>query len=312
MVDHLTWRRRVGERVAMAYAESSKVAATALGGSVARGWADEFSDVEIFVFWSEAPTSAERVSAVERSRGSIDVSWFDAGAEERWLTAMRANHGQVGQLWPYEDMEWSEHYFVDNLNIGVSGFLVSTVDNWVEDLTRGIPNDDAEMVAATIVAQSPVTGEELLEAWASALTPYPQALALAVIERWLRPDEQWWSIGQLAAREDRPAFDAVLVGMQKRLIRLLLAANGTYLLDPKPKWTRKIATAFEHQPDDFVNRLERVQTSAPIAAARLLQQLIDETMETLTQLFPAIDIEQARWLFRLRRGAFSDPGITTN
>jgi hypothetical protein len=61
-----------------------------------------------------------------------------------------------------------------------------------------------------------------------------------------------------------------------------------------------------------VNRLERVQTSAPIAAARLLQQLIDETMETLTQLFPAIDIEQARWLFRLRRGAFSDPGITTN
>lgn len=296
----------------MAYDESSKVAATALGGSVARGWADEFSDVEVFVFWNEAPTSAERTSAVHRSGGSVDVSWLDTEAEERWLTAMRVTQGQIGQLWPYEDKEWSEHYFVDNLSIGVSGFLVSTVDNWVADLTRGVPNDDAEMVAATIVAQSPVTGEELLEAWASALTPYPQALALAVIEQWLRLDEQWWSIDQLAAREDRPAFDAVLIGMQKRLIRLLLAANGTYLLDPKPKWTRKLVQALEHQPDDFVDRLEQVQTSAPVEAARLLQQLLEETMETLTQLFPTIDIEQAQWLFRLRRGPFSDPGIGTN
>lgn len=83
VVDHLNWRRRVGEGVAMAYDESSKVAATALGGSVARGWADEFSDVEVFVFWNEAPTSAERTSAVHRSGGSVDVSWLDTEAEER-------------------------------------------------------------------------------------------------------------------------------------------------------------------------------------------------------------------------------------
>lgn len=56
-----------------------------------------------------------------RSGGSVDVSWLDAEAEERWLTAMRVTQGQIGQLWPYEDKEWSEHYFVDDLSIGVSG-----------------------------------------------------------------------------------------------------------------------------------------------------------------------------------------------
>ena len=99
------------------------------------------------------------------------------------------------------------------------------------------------MVAATLLADEPITGVEQLDAWASELEPYPEVLALAVIERCLRPDEQWWSIDQLAARNDRPAFDVVLVGMQKRLIRLLLAANGVYLLDPRPKWTRRLLDA---------------------------------------------------------------------
>lgn len=36
--------------------------------------------------------------------------------------------GGVGQLWPLEDDEWSEHYFADGANIGVSGSSVSTTD----------------------------------------------------------------------------------------------------------------------------------------------------------------------------------------
>ncbi|MGA7270710.1 MAG: hypothetical protein WB239_06535 [Acidimicrobiia bacterium] len=56
MVDHLAWRREIGKRVSLSYAASPKVTATALGGSVARGWADEFSDVEVFVFWDERST----------------------------------------------------------------------------------------------------------------------------------------------------------------------------------------------------------------------------------------------------------------
>lgn len=289
------------------YSESAKVVATALGGSVARGWADEFSDVEVFVFWQQHPSDDERVSAVERSGGSVDVRWSDDLAEDEWRAAMRRTHGEVGQLWPYEDDEWSEHYYVDGLNVGVSGFLVSTVDAWIADLHRGVPNDDAEMIASTLRAGMPVTGGEVLRNWMADLEPYPEALARAVIEKWLAVDERWWAIDQLAARGDRPAFDAVLVAMQRRLVRLLMAANGLYLVDPKPKWTSTLIALCEHRPDDCMIRLEQVQTSSPTVAASLLQDLFEDTLQSIAGQFPTIDVETARWLYRHRRKVLERP-----
>lgn len=285
----------------MSYAESSKVAATALGGSVARGWADQFSDLEVFVFWREPPSHNERTSAVRRSGGSIDVFWEDQDSERNWQAALRATDGKVGLLWPYDGEEWSEHYYIDDLNIGVSGFSVSTVDTWVRDLNRGVSTDIAEMVASTLLARAPITGGEILTNWVDQLEPYPYALAKAIIERWLQPDEQWWSVDVLAARDDRPAFDALLVGMQHRLVRLLLAVNGEYLMDPRPKWTRRLIEGWEHRPSDCASRLAQAQTAPPDIAASLLQDLFEETLGIVTQLLPTIDVEPARDLFRLRR-----------
>lgn len=268
---------------------------------MARGWADEFSDVEVFVFWREAPSVAERISAVRGSGGSIDILWEDAESQGNWQAAMRATQGKVGQLWPYTDEEWSEHYYLEDLSIGVSGFSAATVEAWVGDLNQGVASDISEMVASTLLARAPITGEEVVADWVSRLEPYPQALALTVIERWLQPDEQWWSVDVLAARNDRPAFDAVLVGMQRRLIRLLLAANGKYLVDPRPKWAQRLIEACEYQPRDCATRLQQVQTAPPGEAASLLQELFGETLEMLSHRFPTIDVQPARELIRLRR-----------
>ena len=55
------------------------------------------------------------MSAVHRSEGSIDVFWSDPDPDEQWQEAMRATRGEVGQIWPHENSEWSEHYYIDEL-----------------------------------------------------------------------------------------------------------------------------------------------------------------------------------------------------
>ncbi|MGI9529110.1 MAG: hypothetical protein ACR2NG_05315 [Acidimicrobiia bacterium] len=299
--DHLSWRRRVGEQVCASYAESAKVAATALGGSVARGWADEFSDLEVFVFWRESPTRDDRSSAVVRSGGSIDVFMADTDARNRRKAALAATEGKAGFLWPYEDDEWSEHFCVDDLSIGVSGFAVATVDTWIDNLRRGVSTDISEMVASTLIARAWITGSTILDDWREQLDPYPDALAKTIINRWLQPDQMWWSVDVLASRNDRPALDAVLVGMQQRLFRLLLAVNGQYLVDPRPKWTQQLIGRCEHLPRDCAARLEQAQLSPPATAAALLQELFEDVLETISQRFPTIDVQQAKVLYRLRR-----------
>ena len=268
---------------------------------MARGWADEFSDIEVFVFWDRAPTDQERLAAVERAGGAIDVFWSDREARERWRKAMVTTGGQVGQLWPHEDHEWSEHFFVEGIEVGVSGFLAATIDEWTSSLHRGVPGDEAEMVASTLLAGAPVTGSDRVTAWAHELVAYPRPLAITNIERWLEPDQTWWSIDQLAARNDRPAFDAVAVAMQRRLVRLWLALNSTYLIDPRPKWARRIIEGLSELPDGCAERLEIVHTAAPLEAAAALQELFDDTLDIIAREIPEVDTGNARRSFRHRR-----------
>jgi len=59
-------RRALAQIVAPAYAKNPKVAGVLLAGSVARGIADQFSDIEIDIFWHAPPTDEDRSVPIER------------------------------------------------------------------------------------------------------------------------------------------------------------------------------------------------------------------------------------------------------
>ncbi len=56
------WRRALAERIALVYASNPEVAAILLSGSVARGWADHYSDIELGIYWSRPPTKHVTIS----------------------------------------------------------------------------------------------------------------------------------------------------------------------------------------------------------------------------------------------------------
>ncbi|MEI4770922.1 hypothetical protein WAX74_14965 [Psychrobacillus sp. FJAT-51614] len=53
------------------YIQNPKVDAVLLGGSVSRNWSDEFSDIELFVFWKECPTEEDRKVSINSVNGRI-------------------------------------------------------------------------------------------------------------------------------------------------------------------------------------------------------------------------------------------------
>src|SRR5215475_13806234 len=65
------WRFEVARSVAPIIARNPKVQAIMLGGSASRGNADSYSDIEIGVFWSEAPTEADRLAPIEPCGGEF-------------------------------------------------------------------------------------------------------------------------------------------------------------------------------------------------------------------------------------------------
>src|SRR5215472_10739443 len=98
-----TGRFALAQAVAPYYNANPKVAAVAVTGSVARGYADRFSDLDLAVFWSLAPTDQERSAIIERARG---------------------RHAQL--VASHEETCWSDTYEVDGIAIDVQHIDVET------------------------------------------------------------------------------------------------------------------------------------------------------------------------------------------
>lgn len=98
------WRLKMARQIAPVYAANPKVVAVAVSGSVGRGWADRYSDIELDVYWHEPPADEDRQRVIRRLNGNI-----------------------IG-YWPLEDAEWSEDYYVQGVQLDLSHFLVETIE----------------------------------------------------------------------------------------------------------------------------------------------------------------------------------------
>ncbi len=80
---------RLARELAGIYSGDPRVLAVMAGGSVARGCADEYSDVEIGVFWDTPPSEEDRRDAARRMGGEVwkfDPSGGDRASEHVGLS----------------------------------------------------------------------------------------------------------------------------------------------------------------------------------------------------------------------------------
>lgn len=70
MNDASGWRLLLAREIPPAYVADARVQAVLVLGSVSRGWADRYSDVEFGIVWAAAPSEDQRASACDRAGGS--------------------------------------------------------------------------------------------------------------------------------------------------------------------------------------------------------------------------------------------------
>jgi len=114
------WRLGVARQIAPAYAAMPNVVAIEVGGSVSRGCADDLSDLELGVFWNQAPSERERLLAVQR----MDATLY--------------------QMYPYDPHldEWSEDVRLHGLKIDVSHCTTESMQHVVDDVIQRHQNID--------------------------------------------------------------------------------------------------------------------------------------------------------------------------
>jgi hypothetical protein len=278
------WRLALARHICPAYAANPKVQAVVVAGSVARGYADRYSDIELDVFWAEPPSDDERRAAALHL-GATDLL-----------------------LWPYEQDEWSEMYFVAGVKVELSQFLTSTMEHYLSEVIDGAATDpDKQMLIASIQHGIPLHDGTLIERWKTRATHYPDALARAMVAQHLRFDSAWYAYEMLADRDDLVFLYDLCCGMEKCLLGMLMGLNRIYTPHARYKWMDQLIAEMRVCPSDLALRLKQVFRMAPRTGTRLLHELALETVGLVDEHMPEVDTTEARHILSGRREAWDQP-----
>jgi Domain of unknown function (DUF4037) len=278
MTEHSAWRISLAHKIAPAFTANSKVEACFVFGSAALGISDQYSDLEIAFIWSQFP-SAEELQATAQSVGVKGWEIEPYGeAKQRWLEQFYMYGMKV------EAGHWSRD-MIDNI-------VIDVVERY--DVSQNGLVFEKQATAFHLQRGVVLYGEDMIKHWQTRLSPYPEELAVAMVQKHLkfRPFD-----GQqiLTERLEIPMLYENRCTIVRWLLNLLFGLNRIY--HPGFKWTRYWVEEMSIKPPEFFARLERVFQSDVASGTHELRQLSEETFDLVEKHLPQVDLKQQRETF---------------
>jgi hypothetical protein len=278
------WRLALAERIGASYASDDNAQVVMTAGSVARGSADRYSDIEVDVYYADPPSEAERIAAVKRCGGTVELLAQD------------------------ED-EWEEQMSVDGVHAHTSTFLVATMERYLRQVVDECAlAPEAQTRLFSLQHGITLKGDKQVERWRAKAAAYPSGLQRAMLEENLRFGRFAYAAEMLAARDDLLALYEIFVETGRQLIAGLLGLNRIYL--PTPGYLKSMDETIglmAIKPESLSTRLKRSYQIEPTAAVRELGELIEETLALVERHVPGFDATPYRPDFGSRRSIYDTP-----
>ena len=282
MNGEVRWRldfgRDLSERLAR-FQQPGGIRASAIGGSVARGLSDVYSDLELILLWEKAPDPPTRQEIMTALGAEYRLPAADPGHD-----SSLAVQGIPVDLW--------------HLTIAVEeATLRQVLDEYSLDLVASNRLD-------TFRNCIPLFGHDLLNEWKARIEQYPDELTIRFLRTYL-PHFHLRQLNLVARRDNPTAYFHTLTDIQCSLYLILLALNHVYF--PTFKWMYPIMETFAVSPKNLTARLRRMFEVPPLEAAGQLQTLLAETLAIMEEHYPQIDTAFARYSLDQAPQIFSAP-----
>lgn len=208
--------------------------------SVAKGYADRFSDIEVTFLVDEVQ---------------------DPAVYEAWLRSVGATVDPVTFPWGggHTTKSWLNGVFIE-----AAWRPLDALSETVDKVSRAETTNHWKLVDAWhLVYATPLTPAPQLAAWQAALTPYPEALAPKLIadatHRLTEP--HWYPLSiinafPLAYRQAALTLSGYLMWTVERALRILFALNRQW--EPDYKWLHYEAERLTIKPPQLVERVNEI------------------------------------------------------
>jgi predicted nucleotidyltransferase len=271
--NHSAWRLDLARCIASHYAAHRKVEAVYVFGSVSYGCADEYSDIELGIIWSGSPEESE----------------LAAIAETLSATSRR------GSRFIAEIGAWTDEYFVHGVKIETGHMTRAFIEELLHDVVHGGETSLSKQNTISSIQQAiDLHDSELLNSWRDTATHYPDTLARFMVESNLKFASAANRL-MVAQRDEVPLLYENACNSQRRILSILFGLNRIYY--PGFKWTRHVVHQLHLAPPDLFARLKQVFHNDAVPGMRVLNDLIEETLQLVKQHMPDIDVTAAEAAF---------------
>ena len=276
------WRLDLARSLSDRLGRFTGIRAVVVGGSVARGYSDAWSDLELLAYWDADP--------------DLDL-----------LRTVMAALGATFRYGPDHAGHWSA-YLIGGFPVDV-WHRTGAAEEAAQDAVLRDHSLDlvANNLLDTIRSGIPLVGGETIQPWKDRLAVYPDGLALRFLEHYL-PHFHLRHL-QFAARRDNPtAFFHTLSDVQCSLFLVLLALNGQWF--PTYKWMYQSLETLPVVPEDIGPRLRRMYREPPLAATDHLRDVLAETLTLVRTTVPCLEprlTAEDRYELNLTPTAYEQP-----
>ena len=276
---HTKWRIDFAKHLTKRLVTFEGIKAIIIAGSVARDFADEYSDVEIPIFWETLPDDATRHAIV---------------------AALHANF-----LYAYDGPAREDQLLINGFQVDLWHISVAREEAVIKAVLEGHDLDLGGLNAMdTIRSCIPLYGQEIVKKWKEQVQAYPEGLAMQIIQDHISS----FKIAELfilATRDNPTAFYRQLSCLHQEIFLVLLALNRRYF--PTFKWLFRALESMQVKPKNIDQRLRqafKIPYSETIADTR---RILEETLKLVELQFPQLDTALAHRQLRYTRTAHLKP-----
>ena len=275
MPDPNAWRLDLARRYIGPYAERASIAV--LGGSVAQGLADRWSDCDTLVYWDE-----------------IDRDWLE--------TPRAAANG--------ERFMWVEHfpgnacleqYRFGTTKADVAHVRLGWLDELIDETLTGESFDTTSLDVLRGVEEAIVLfGEERYEPIRARVLVYPEALRRSMVEAHLKFTPSWIYDGMGRDRGDLVVFYEYVLATMRNVVGVLAGLNRVYVAPDKLKRVGAVVARMELAPPDASARLDALLDLPRERVKPELDDLVARTLDLVDEHLPDVDATRTREIWSLR------------
>jgi predicted nucleotidyltransferase len=254
------------------YKRRTNPAAVLLVGSAAEGLSDEYSDLDMVMYYAELPLSDD----LDFTREALGAAGFDL-------------------LAPRTDSSVIETFDIGGLDCQV---IHMTVAAWEQQMDSVLLQHDAASLVQKaldgLLHGIPLLGEELIGLWQEKASAYPDGLQVAMIRNYMNIRPIWLVADRMATRDADIFLSQMRIDACLGILGTLAGLNRRYFASFQFKRMHRFLKTLTLAPANCAERLTIALDATPLDSAPLIEQLAADTLALVADHAPQIDLTGLR------------------